>query len=71
MSDVALVVDDSLTVRMDISEAFQAAGFTVVACATLAEAREAFARSSPSVSVVVLDVILPDGDGVAFLAKRR
>jgi two-component system NtrC family sensor kinase len=69
VSDVVLIVDDSLTVRMDLADAFQAAGFHPVPCATAAEAREAFARHSPA--VVLLDVLLPDGDGVELLEELR
>ncbi len=39
-----LIVDDSLTVRMDLVEAFAAAGFEPVPCADGASAREALAR---------------------------
>jgi len=65
----ALVVDDSLTVGMDLKEAFEAAGFDARHCATLAEAREALGQGP--FAVLVLDVILPDGDGIEFLAEVR
>lgn len=69
MSDLVLIVDDSLTVRMDLAEAFQGAGLRVVPCETVAAAREAYLREIPS--IVVLDVILPDGDGVSLLEELR
>lgn len=69
MSDTVLIVDDSLTVRMDLTEAFEAAGFRPLPCATAAEARQALTRGS--VGVVVLDVLLPDADGVDFLREIR
>jgi DNA-binding response OmpR family regulator len=70
MSDNAiLIVDDSLTVRMDLAEAFHATGFKSLPCASLAEARQALA--SQPVALAVLDVLLPDGDGVEFLAEMR
>ncbi len=69
MSATVLIVDDSLTVRMDLSEAFQAAGFRTVLCATAGEARVAAAREP--VALVVLDVILPDADGVELLGELR
>jgi two-component system NtrC family sensor kinase len=69
VSTLVFVVDDSLTVRMDLVEAFAAAGFRAVPCATVAEAREAFAREIPAIAV--LDVLLPDGDGVALLEEWR
>ncbi len=64
-----LVVDDSLTVRMDISELLQEAGFDIVACASIAEARAALAQDV--FGLVVLDVMLPDGDGIDLLKEIR
>jgi DNA-binding response OmpR family regulator len=64
-----LVVDDSLTVRMDLVEALDAAGLRSVGCATLAEAREALRRHS--IALAILDVRLPDGDGVEFIEEIR
>ncbi len=69
MNDTVLIVDDSLTVRMDLAEAFTAAGLPVVPCATLGEAREVLAHQP--VGIVVLDVLLPDGDGVDLLREIR
>jgi len=69
MSETVVIVDDSLTVRMDLAEAFEVGGFHVVPCATAAEARAALARDG--VDVVVLDVVLPDGDGIELLAEIR
>jgi DNA-binding response OmpR family regulator len=66
---IVLIVDDSLTVRMDLSEAFRAAGFQTVACSNAAEARQALAAAP--VSVIVLDVILPDADGIDVLRELR
>jgi len=64
-----LVVDDSLTVRMDLAEAFEAAGFGVTLCESAAAAREAVAGRN--FDVIILDVLLPDADGVALLAELR
>jgi DNA-binding response OmpR family regulator len=69
MSDVVLIVDDSLTVRMNLGDAFQASGFQPVLCGTAAEARAMLARTA--VDVVVLDVLLPDADGVDLLKEIR
>jgi DNA-binding response OmpR family regulator len=72
MSDVVLIVDDSLTVRMDLAEAFEAGGFRTLLCATLAEARVVLAREpAGAVGAVILDVLLPDGDGVELLKELR
>jgi two-component system NtrC family sensor kinase len=64
-----LIVDDSLTVRMDLLEQLTAADLPAVACGTAAEARQALAQNS--FSLVILDVILPDGDGIQLLEEIR
>jgi two-component system, NtrC family, sensor kinase len=64
-----LIVDDSLTVRMDLDEAFQSAGFANTLCPTLSEARRAL--STNSFDLIILDVLLPDGDGAEFLKELR
>lgn len=69
MTDTVLIVDDSLTVRMDLAEAFELAGLRAVPCATVQEARAALAREP--MNVAILDVILPDGDGVELLEELR
>jgi two-component system, NtrC family, sensor kinase len=69
MSHAILIVDDSLTVRMDLADAFTAAGMLPRPCATAAEARETLARGA--VALVILDVLLPDADGVELLKELR
>jgi DNA-binding response OmpR family regulator len=69
MSDLVLVVDDSLTVRMDLVEILEAAGLPTIACATGGEARAALARDR--FSLVILDVLLPDADGIDLLHGIR
>lgn len=64
-----LIVDDSLTVRMDLHEAFEGDGFTTLLCATGEQARAAFERGG--FEVAVLDVLLPDADGVELLRELR
>jgi DNA-binding response OmpR family regulator len=64
-----LIVDDSLTVRMDLGEAFSESGFMAVACESLQAAREALA--SGAFDLMLLDVMLPDGDGIDFLREMR
>src|SRR5919106_2057883 len=54
---------------MDLAEAFEAAGFQSLPCGTAAEARQAIERTR--FDVVVLDVRLPDGDGVELLKEVR
>ena len=69
MKSFVLVVDDSLTVRMDIGEAMQAAGLEPVLCADLRSARAALTEGE--CDLIVLDVLLPDGDGLDFLQEVR
>lgn len=64
-----LIVDDSLTVRADLTEAFQAAGMPTVASASVAEARAVLATRE--IGLIILDVVLPDGDGVDLLREIR
>ncbi|GAA2611046.1 response regulator [Paractinoplanes durhamensis] len=69
MSFRVLIVDDSLTVRMDLHDTFTADGFTTILCATGAEARQAFAANG--FDAAVLDVLLPDADGLELLRELR
>jgi DNA-binding response OmpR family regulator len=69
MKTTVVILDDSLTVRMDLAEAFDAAGFQTVPCSTVAEARVALHRGDAQ--VFVLDVLLPDGNGVEFTQEIR
>jgi DNA-binding response OmpR family regulator len=69
VNETILIVDDSLTVRMDLAEAFEVVGFSVMPCADIATARDALSRVP--IGLVVLDVVLPDGDGVEFLKEIR
>jgi two-component system NtrC family sensor kinase len=69
MSGAVLVVDDSLTIRMNLLDLLKGADLPAVACASVAEARRALADER--FSLVVLDVLLPDGDGVELLAEIR
>jgi DNA-binding response OmpR family regulator len=69
VTGTVLIVDDSLTVRMDLAEAFEAAGHRSVLCSSIREARDAFATQA--IDLVILDVMLPDGDGVELLKEIR
>jgi two-component system, NtrC family, sensor kinase len=69
MRGTVLIVDDSLTVRMDLCEAFEAEGVATIGCATVAEALAALERTE--IALAVLDVVLPDGDGIDLLARIR
>jgi two-component system NtrC family sensor kinase len=69
MNDLVLIVDDSLTVRMDLIEILKEAGLQAQACETVAAARHALARDQ--FALVILDILLPDGDGIELLKEIR
>ncbi|WP_395408421.1 response regulator [Pseudoduganella sp. UC29_106] len=69
MTASVLIIDDSLTVRADLEEAFAGCQIGTVACATLAEADAVMAEQA--VDLVILDVMLPDGDGIDWLRTVR
>ena len=54
---------------MDLAQAFESAGFGTILCATGAEARAALGRGT--CALVVLDVLLPDADGIDLLKEIR
>lgn len=64
-----LIVDDSITVRTDLQMALTAAGYEASACATVSAAWEALQRTG--FALLILDVMLPDGDGVELLREIR
>ncbi|HEY0255150.1 MAG TPA: response regulator, partial [Kofleriaceae bacterium] len=68
MSEI-LIVDDSYTVRMDLSDALTAAGFVARGVATIEEGR-AMLDGYP-IALAILDVRLPDGDGTDFAREIR
>lgn len=70
MSARILIVDDSLTVRMNLVEALSAAGLSATTCASAGEARQALAAQAPF-DLILLDVLLPDADGVDLLHEIR
>lgn len=69
MTSRVLVVDDSLTVRMDLVEMLADAGFDAVGCGSIGSARAELQRAP--FDLLLLDVLLPDGDGVDFLVELR
>ncbi|HZF51325.1 MAG TPA: response regulator [Polyangiaceae bacterium] len=69
MKPHALVVDDSLTVRMDLRVVLHGAGFQVTACDSLATAQKAL--RTRAYAIVILDILLPDGSGIDLLREIR
>jgi two-component system, NtrC family, sensor kinase len=69
MTGPVLIVDDSLTVRMNLMDLLNAAGLQTLACSSAGEARQALA--SDTFALVILDVLLEDGDGIDLLQEIR
>ncbi len=69
MESTILVVDDDAATRKMIDTALRGSDFDVVLAATASEALEAIDREEPD--VVLLDLILPDGDGVDVCRQVR
>jgi len=65
---VILLVEDDAVLRDGLTELFTREGYSVIAAASVKEARE---KLSANVNVVVLDVGLPDGDGVSLCQQWR
>ncbi|MBA2542043.1 MAG: response regulator [Deltaproteobacteria bacterium] len=64
-----LVADHNQTVRMDLQDTFEAAGFRVFSCATAAEARTTL-RTHP-IALAVIDPAMSNGDGLALIEQIR
>jgi DNA-binding response OmpR family regulator len=66
---IVLLVEDDKRI-LDINRrVLEQEGFLVLTAETLAEAREHLAAITPN--VIVLDIILPDGNGLNFLPELR
>lgn len=64
-----LVVEDDSRVARSLTQGLQEAGFSVQCAGTLKEAAE-YLRSTPP-ALLLLDLALPDGDGLTFLRRLR
>jgi two-component system response regulator RegX3 len=64
-----LLVEDETSISDPLASALEGAGFDVVTAATAAAGLEAFRRRPPD--LVLLDVMLPDGDGKDVLRDIR
>ena len=63
-----LIIEDSASLALGFAAQLEEAGYDVALAATLAEAREALATTR--FSAALLDLQLPDGDGLSLLEKR-
>jgi two-component system KDP operon response regulator KdpE len=64
-----LVVDDEPAIRRFLRASLSAQGYQVIEAQTATGARELFRRNTPD--VVVLDLGLPDGDGLDIIKELR
>jgi DNA-binding response OmpR family regulator len=67
--NIVLLVEDNDDLNQLNQRALELEGYTVLTALTLAEAREHLSRHSPQ--VILLDVKLPDGDGIDFCGEIR
>lgn len=63
----ALIVEDDQTIAQLLREHLVADGFSVIIATTIAEAEEVLKDTVPL--VIILDLNLPDGSGIAFFQK--
>ncbi|WP_435257945.1 sigma-54-dependent transcriptional regulator [Thioclava sp. FR2] len=65
LSKPLLLIEDTLSLQIMYRAAIETAGHSVITASSAAEARRAFAAASPE--IVLLDLTLPDGDGIVLL----
>jgi DNA-binding NtrC family response regulator len=69
---LVLIVDDEPLVRWSLGERLRQAGYRVIEAGTGGQAREHFVHSgAPERRVVLLDLRLPDADGLQLLDELR
>ena len=70
-----LLVEDDRELRATLRESLAVEGYTVLPAASLADARalaaQAWREGEGGIDLVLLDLVLPDGDGESFLAELR
>lgn len=67
---IVLLIDDEPAITESLAYVFGRSGFEPRAAGSLAEADRVLA-AEPGVELVILDVMLPDGNGVAWLQQLR
>lgn len=68
MAKTALVVDDSPSMRLLVTQVLRACGFATVEAENGADA---ITKLGPSIDLVISDVNMPVMDGVTFVQKLR
>lgn len=69
MARTVLLIEDNQRLNEANRRALEMAGYSVLTAATLHEAREWLAKGRPD--VILLDVLLPDGNGIDFCGEIR
>lgn len=64
-----LIVDDEKNIQDLLKDALSAGSRRILIAATIAETREVLAREKPD--LLILDRMLPDGDGLDFCSELR
>jgi len=64
-----LLIDDNREILLGLSALFEEKGFSLHTASTLGKAQDAL--DAQAYDLIVLDWLLPDGDGVAFLKSIR
>ncbi|MDP6636826.1 MAG: response regulator [Phycisphaerae bacterium] len=66
-----LIVDDERAIRRLAKRVLSTHGYRVTACATGAEAIEAYAKLHAKVDLVILDMLMPKMNGVETLVQLK
>ena len=64
-----LLIEDELVLAEIIRESLQSRGFVVIHSSTIKDAMQLYIEQNPE--IIILDVMLPDGDGFDFARKIR
>jgi signal transduction histidine kinase/DNA-binding response OmpR family regulator len=65
------IVDHHIAYQHILREQIQSMGMTASTAGTLKEARNSFKNAAPMCDVLILDLDLPDGDGLSFARELR
>ncbi|MDQ6671742.1 MAG: response regulator [Chloroflexota bacterium] len=68
-AETIFVVEDDQVVRRTLSKVLEASGYQVLVAATGADARAVLGQVQPD--VIILDLVLPDADGLSLTASFR
>lgn len=68
-ASVVLVIEDDPSMRAGLKDNLEIEGYRVISAANLKEGELALAENN--VEIILLDVMLPDGDGIKFCRKLR